>query len=278
MNRKILVLLTAFIPLSCVGVLAAEKENSNIPELLKFAREYDHTNPVGKGEKPSPRAVGQETTPLRVQIARHKQSIERLRQELATLQAQSASVSKASRQENDARIRAAENAREKADRELQAMRAVLQEKEGRVSALEKQRLTDVESLKKVRAQSEALDRKLREKETQTTSLNAVKKETRALRERLLQMQKRFREQEGELGRLRKHLAGSERAQKINAADRKKMDLNSPAARQAYVAGMTLGQNVLSMNQGDALLELESPVENMVPKNTDAGKFGEKSKK
>ncbi|EKA1666410.1 FKBP-type peptidyl-prolyl cis-trans isomerase [Salmonella enterica] len=244
-------------------MFAAEKENSNIPELLKFAREYDQAggNTGSRGAGASPRAAGQEATALRAQIARQKQSIERLRKELAALQAQSASGSTASRQETDARIRLAENAREKADRELQTMRAMMQEKEGRVSALEKQRLTDVEALKKVREQSDALDRKLREKETKTTSLqqqmeNAGKKETGALRERLTQLQKRFREQEGELRRLQKQFTGREMAKKMNAAGVKNVNLNTPAARQAYVAGMTLGQNVLSMNQGDALLGMK----------------------
>ena len=263
MNRKNLVLLTVLFPLSLVVAEAAEKEHSSIPELLKFAREYDRTgkNSGGRGEKTAPRAVGQETTTLRVQIARQKQSIERLRQELTTLQAQSASVSTASRQETDARIRAVENAREIAERDLQTMRAMLREKEERVSALEKQRVSDIAVMKQVREQSEALERKVREKEKQTASLqqqlkNAGKQQVGAIRERLSQLQTRFREQEALLGRLEKQLAGRDVAKKMMAAEGKKVDLSTPAARQAYVAGMTLGQNVLSMNQGDAMLGLK----------------------
>ena len=263
MNRKILVLLMALFPLSSVVADAAEKETSSIPELLKFAREYNLTgeNSGGRGEKPALRAAGQESTTLRVQIARQKQSIERLRQELAALQAQSASVSTASRQETDARIRAAENARENAVRELQAIRAILQEKEGRVSALEKQRVSDIAVLKQVREQSETLEQKMREKEKQTASLqqqqeNAGKQHSDAIRERLSQLQARFREQEAQLARLEKQLAGRDVAKKIIAAEEKNVVLNTPSARQDYVAGMTLGQNVLSMNQGAALLGMK----------------------
>lgn len=256
-------LLTALLPLSSVVTGAAEKENRNIPELLKFAHEYDRSGvkSAGRGAETTSRTADKEATTLRVQIARQKQSILRLQQELAAQQAQSESVSSLLREETDARLRGAEDEREQAGRELQSARRLLQAKERRVSALETQRVSDTAALTKAREQVTALEHKVREKEQQAFSLQqqleaAGKQGNVALRERLSQLRTRYQEQEAQLERLQKQLAGRDRAKKMKAADGKRVALTTPADRQAYVAGMMLGQNVLSMNQGDASLGIK----------------------
>lgn len=256
MKRISVTVITAFFGfwgLIGTDAAAAEQENS-IPELLKFAREYD---PGGKtGERNTGAAIRpqeREAAVLRVQIARQKQSISRLKKELAELQVRVSSA--AGNQETEAKLRAAEEDKRLA-RELQAK---LREKDTRLVALEKQHAADTEALEQVRRTSGELSRDVQAVKKQNAALkqqleNAGKEEIAALRNRFSLLQNQFREQGTELRRLRRQLSGAGLAQKISRTGKtQKTDLSTPAAKQAYVAGMTLGQNILLLNQGDALL-------------------------
>lgn len=256
MKKKLMMSLTMVVCGFSAVVLAEEnmfrKDDRGIPELLEFARKYD-SSAVKRhpADEIVPSSSDKQVTQFRVQVTQQKKTIERLRRELATLQTHSASVKHVSEIENQLRLAMTE--KEKINQELQEVRTALQEKELRVSELEKQREDDVEALNRARQQTEAMQ----EKEKITESLtDSVKKGNGVLRERLAQLQDRFHKQKEELDRLQKQLAGRMTAKKISDADKKKLDLSTPVARQAYVTGMTLGQNVLSLNQGDALLGMD----------------------
>lgn len=237
---------------------ASGNENATIPELLKFAQEYEATadNPVGQSNLPLVKRPDTANIALRDQVKRQKKIIERMRKEMASLQSRASSESLAKSKETEERQRLAE----KALVDVQQMQSKFKEKEERLAALEKQHVIDTGSLKIARQQAEKIKRDSLDAEKTIDSLREQlekvnQQDNDAFKNRLAQIQKRSNKQTEELMRLRKQLYSLDAAKKLNT-NRAEIELNSPAARQAYVFGMSLGQNVLSINQGDEALGMK----------------------
>lgn len=249
-------LLVAVLVTTGASIAATDNSNSTIPELLRFAREYE--NPAEKHKErnsaPVVRKSDPEITALRSQLSRQKQTIERMRTEMTSLRKQAASASAFAEKHNetDARLSASQK---ELTRVRQEMQSSLREKDTRVAALEKQRILDMKTLTLSRQEIDALKREASGATQQLKQQleKSAKQDHAAIQKRLAQVQKRANEQTEELTRLRKLVTSRDTASKISRSDGSIVNLNTPAARQAYVSGMSLGKDMVSLNQGDTVL-------------------------